>query len=45
MMTKYSGALIHDEIRRSYRLVLVDDELIIVQSTARNHFREDLLPG
>jgi hypothetical protein len=36
---------IHDKIRWSGCVVVVDHELIVVQRSSRDYFRKDLTPG
>ena len=36
--------LIHEEVGWTYRVVVVDNNLIIVQGSARDHLRENLTP-
>ena len=40
-----SRAFVHDKIRRSGCVIVVDHEFIVVHSSSRNHFRENLTPG
>ena len=39
------GAVVHDEIRWSSRIVVVDHKFIVVQSTSRGYFRKNLTLG
>ena len=39
------GAFVHDEIRWSSCVVVVDDKFVVVQGSSRDDFRKDLSPG
>ena len=38
------GAFVHDEIRWSSCVVVVDDKFVVVQGSSRDDFRKDLSP-